>query len=74
MAISSTITICAKFLCPLALTRYIPGIQPHSGSRDDRRNFRDDRRKRSGLFRAGKAPSSLKFCHHRENASGLMLV
>ena len=43
------------------MPRNIPGSQPHSGSRDDRRQ-------RSGLVQSGMTPSS------RENASGLMLA
>ena len=48
------------FSCPL-VSRGTYRNQPHSGSRDDRRKFRDDRRKRNGLFRVGMAPSALKF-------------
>jgi len=61
LAIYATTTECAKKEGPPRVTRDIPGSQPHSDSRDDRRQ-------RSGLFKAGMASS------FRENASGLMLV
>jgi len=41
------------------------GLQPHSDLRDDD-NSRDDRRKRSGLFRAGLASSFRERRLHRE--------